>query len=267
MQIENYFETTEKEYWRKEIEKGDWRAAKYLSEIIDTEKFAQAYGKNAQVLLLVEGKKLIAFCTYAEHDEIPDPDLKPWSGFVYTFPEFRGARRMGKLLEHVYLLAKKDGYPFLYISTEEEGLYEKYGFTYWISMENEWGDLSRIYRMKIEEKDYSEVLGRKIEGTIDRPLGSAHPDHPDMIYPVNYGYVDGVFAQDGEEQDVYLLGTDQPLEKFSASVIGVVHRLNDCEDKWIATPDGKTMDRESVLHAISFQEQYYMGELYLQKST
>lgn len=27
---------------------------------------------------------------------------------------------------------------------------------------------------------------------IDRPLGSVHPDDPDMIYPVNYGYVPGV---------------------------------------------------------------------------
>lgn len=44
-----------------------------------------------------------------------------------------------------------------------------------------------------------------------------------MIYPINYGYVDNLFAADGDEQDVYVFGSDK---------------------------------------AIEFQEQYYMGELY-----
>ena len=38
-----------------------------------------------------------------------------------------------------------------------------------------------------------------IKATMDRPLGSAHPDYPDMIYPINYGFAEGVFAPDGEE--------------------------------------------------------------------
>ena len=60
-----------------------------------------------------------------------------------------------------------------------------------------------------------------------------HPKHPDMIYPVNYGYVDGVFSEDGTEQDVYLFGTDEPIAQFTGKVVAVYHRLNDCEDKWI----------------------------------
>ena len=27
-----------------------------------------------------------------------------------------------------------------------------------------------------------------------------HPEHTDMYYPINYGYVEGVMAPDGEEQ-------------------------------------------------------------------
>lgn len=43
------------------------------------------------------------------------------------------------------------------------------------------------------------VIGKIVKGKIDRPLGSRHPRHPDMIYPINYGYVEGVIAGDGAE--------------------------------------------------------------------
>ena len=34
---------------------------------------------------------------------------------------------------------------------------------------------------------------------VDRPpLGSYHPEYKDMYYPINYGYVEGVTAPDGE---------------------------------------------------------------------
>jgi hypothetical protein len=73
--------------------------------------------------------------------------------------------------------------------------------------------------------DYSDIIGKEVSGIIDRPLGSAHPRHPDMIYPINYGYVDGVFAGDGSEQDVYVFGTDQPLQTYTGKVVAVYHRF------------------------------------------
>ena len=75
--------------------------------------------------------------------------------------------------------------------------------------------------------------------------------------------MDGVFAVDGAEQDVYVFGTDKPIRTFTGKVVGVIHRLNDCEDKWIVSLDGEPVDRETILAATEFQEQYYMGELYL----
>ena len=111
--------------------------------------------------------------------------------------------------------------------------------------------------------EYSQIIGRTVTCVIDRPLGSRHPDHPDLIYPVNYGYVEGVRGGDGEWQDVYILGTDQPLTACTGIVIAIVHRLNDCEDKWIVSLDEKMPDREEILQAVKFQEQYFETELYL----
>lgn len=111
--------------------------------------------------------------------------------------------------------------------------------------------------------DYSNILGKKVSGTIDRPLGSAHPKHPDMIYPVNYGYVDGVIGGDGAFQDVYFLGADKPLQEFVGEVIAVVHRLNDNEDKWIVAAEDSSFSKDEIISLINFQEQYFDYELFV----
>lgn len=56
---------------------------------------------------------------------------------------------------------------------------------------------------KAQVKSY---LGKTVDIIIDRPMGSAHPKYPEVIYPVNYGYIPDVLGGDGEELDVYLLG-------------------------------------------------------------
>ena len=116
--------------------------------------------------------------------------------------------------------------------------------------------------MEEKELDYSHVIGKVVKGTVDRPLGTPHPRHPEMIYPINYGYVDGIFADDGAEQDVYLFGTDEPLKSFEGRVIAVWHRFDDVEDKWIVSLNGEDIPDEKILGDISFQEQFFYGRLW-----
>lgn len=104
-----------------------------------------------------------------------------------------------------------------------------------------------------------EIIGTTVSGIVDRPMGSAHPRHPDMIYPVNYGYVPGVMAGDGAWQDAYILGADGPLVRFEGRVIAVYHRTNDVEDKWIVSLDGRDYPDEEILEKILFQEQFFEG--------
>lgn len=97
----------------------------------------------------------------------------------------------------------------------------------------------------------------KITARIDRPLGSAHPRHPEMIYPVNYGEVPGVLAPDGAWQDVYILGVDEPLQTFTGERIAIIRRRDDVEDKWVLAPEGMTFTAEEIMAAVHFQEQYF----------
>ena len=39
---------------------------------------------------------------------------------------------------------------------------------------------------------------------IDRPKGKPHPRYPDFIYPLDYGYVEGTTAADGNGMDVWI---------------------------------------------------------------
>ncbi|MFN8523709.1 MAG: inorganic pyrophosphatase [Chloroflexota bacterium] len=49
----------------------------------------------------------------------------------------------------------------------------------------------------------ADALVAASEIVIDRPRGSAHPRHPDVIYPLDYGYLGGTTGGDGEGVDVW----------------------------------------------------------------
>lgn len=101
------------------------------------------------------------------------------------------------------------------------------------------------------------MIGRTVKVTVDRPLGSRHPKHEDIIYPINYGFVEGVIAPDGEEQDAYVLGVDLPIKQFTGKVIAIIHRLNDVEDKWVIAPENAVFSIDEIEQAVIFQEKYF----------
>ena len=105
------------------------------------------------------------------------------------------------------------------------------------------------------------MIGATVTVTVDRPLGSYHPEHKDMYYPVNYGYIKGITVPDGEEQDAYILGVDKPVSEFTGQVIAIVHRYNDVEEKWVVAPEGKVFSAEEIKEQIAFQEQYFQSEV------
>ncbi len=108
---------------------------------------------------------------------------------------------------------------------------------------------------------YRKILGRHVTVTMDRPIGTTHPKHPNIVYPINYGYVDGLLGGDGEEQDVYVLGESRPLDTFDGIVIAVVHRFDDNECKWVACKNGGKYTADEIMAAINFQEQFYHSQI------
>ncbi len=95
MEVIDYFASDKKNHWLFKMQKSDWKAGKYLYELLRNNKLRDLCGESTKALLLVDGNELLSFCTYAEQDDVRDSSLTPWVGFVYTFPEFRGKRRIG----------------------------------------------------------------------------------------------------------------------------------------------------------------------------
>jgi inorganic pyrophosphatase len=105
------------------------------------------------------------------------------------------------------------------------------------------------------------MVGDSVTVTVDRAMGTYHPEHPDMYYPINYGYIKGIIAPDGEEQDAYILGVSKPIKDFTGKIIAIVHRKHDVEEKWVVAPADKVFTKEEIERQVYFQEQYFDSEV------
>lgn len=108
--------------------------------------------------------------------------------------------------------------------------------------------------MDTRKKIIEDLLGKPVHVEVDRPIGHLHKG---MVYPVNYGYIPGVIAGDGEAQDAYILGVSEPHSSFDGRVVGAIRRKNDCEDKLVVAPEGMVFHQGQIAEAVRFQEQYF----------
>ena len=105
------------------------------------------------------------------------------------------------------------------------------------------------------------MLGKVVKVVVDRPLGTYHPKYKDLFYSVNYGYVEGIIAADGEEQDAYILGVNEPIKEFTGKVIAVIHRFDDVEEKLVVAPTDASLTKEEIMKQVYFQERFFKTEI------
>jgi dipeptidase E len=125
------------------------------------------------------------------------------------------------------------------------------------------GEEAKFFRLDNISKSLKlakNYLGKEVKVVIDRPLGSKHPKH-DFIYEVNYGYIEGVIAPDGEELDAYLLGINEPVKEYTGMCIAIAHRKDNDDDKLIVVPIGIDMSNEEIMKLINFQEKWFDAEI------
>lgn len=147
MNVVSFYESApcEQEYLLGLMKKTDWGAALWLCDLAENGEVRSTFGDTADILLLTDNGNLASYCTLAPQDEIDDKSLTPWAGFVFTFPEYRGRRCAGMLLDEACRRAKEQGFSKLYVSSEEKGLYEKYGFEFLESRQSIHGYETQIF--------------------------------------------------------------------------------------------------------------------------
>ncbi len=105
-----------------------------------------------------------------------------------------------------------------------------------------------------------EALLRERGVTIDRARGSEHPDHPSIIYPIDYGFIPGTCASDGHAVDVFVGSAENGLV---AIIITTDYRKGDREFKLIhnCTPEEVYL----VNGFINFDRRLMQGELVMRR--
>ena len=114
--------------------------------------------------------------------------------------------------------------------------------------------------LKAKQRESYGYIGKKVTAQIDRALNSKHPKHG-FIYEANYGYIPNTISGDGEELDCYILGVNEPLEKFEGECIAIIHRTNDDDDKLVLVPEGKNFTDDEIVKFTYFQEQFFESEI------
>ena len=107
------------------------------------------------------------------------------------------------------------------------------------------------------------MVPKHLKVVIDRPLWTHHPKHKNIFYTLNYWYVEGIMWWDWEEQDVYVMWVDEPLETFEWDLIAIIHRADDVEDKRVAAPEWMKFSVEEIRKQTAFQEQFFKSEIEL----
>ena len=69
---------------------------------------------------------------------------------------------------------------------------------------------------------------------VERPVREPHPDHPTIIYPIDYGYIPGTEATDGQAVDCFI--GSAPSSSAASGLVGL-----------ILTTDYREGDREAKL--------------------
>ncbi len=93
------------------------------------------------------------------------------------------------------------------------------------------------------------------EIVIDRPKGTAHPNFPDLVYRVDYGYLKNSSSMDGEGIDVWVgIG-----EKKVDAVMCIVDLLK--RDSEIKILIGCTEDEKAIVYETHNEKEFMKGIL------
>lgn len=102
-----------------------------------------------QFYLMLNDDEIVGCYGLITNDAISRHDLSPWLCSLYIEPEHRGKRLSDTIFQHAKQIVKSIGLPALYLVTDHNGLYEKFG---WERLEDGYGmdgKRTRIYRTHV----------------------------------------------------------------------------------------------------------------------
>lgn len=106
-------------------------------------------GNLSQWYLLMNKEEVIGCVSLLPNDFISRMELYPWLCALYIEESHRGHRYSRLLVERVKGDAQKFGFVSVYLATNHNGFYEKYGFQLIGEGYHPWGERSKVYEAKL----------------------------------------------------------------------------------------------------------------------
>lgn len=140
--------TPSDELWNKVEEYAEncsWGAGKSLSNEMKNRSFSDW----ERIIVCYENEDIRGYCTVAEKDCIPNVSYTPYIGYIFVGEPYRGNRISQKMIECAMGYLRSIGFDRVYVVSDHENLYEKYGFTVIDRKIAPWGEEEKIYMQKL----------------------------------------------------------------------------------------------------------------------
>lgn len=122
-----------------------WRAGKNLAFMMDQNKFAEW----ERVIVATNNNSILGYCTVQKEDCIPDLTYTPYISYIFVDEKYRGKRLSQRMIEFAGEYLKHTGFDEVYLVSDHENLYEKYGFEVVDRKQAPWGNIEKIYNKKL----------------------------------------------------------------------------------------------------------------------
>ena len=118
-----------------------WKAGKSLAKAMMNNDFKDW----ERVIVAFDNNEICGYCTVAKTDCIPNLIYTPYIGYLFVDEECRGNRLSQKLIVYSMKYLKSIGFDKVYLVSNHENLYEKYGFKVIDRKMSPWGSEEKIY--------------------------------------------------------------------------------------------------------------------------
>lgn len=122
-----------------------WRAGKSLSQNMSDNTFTDW----ERVIVALHENDIAGYCTVAKSDCIPNVSYTPYIGYMFVDEKYRGQRLSQKLISYAMSYLKTQGFQQVFLVSDHENFYEKYGFRVIDTKIAPWGETQKIYMREI----------------------------------------------------------------------------------------------------------------------
>lgn len=144
----NFLPITSDDMW-KEVsqfaQSCSWRVGKSLSQSMSDNTFSDW----KRVIVALHENDIAGYCTVTKGDCIPNISYTPYIGYLFVDEKYRGQRLSQKLISFAISYLQILKFHQVYLVSNHENFYEKYGFKVIDIKIAPWGESEKIYMREI----------------------------------------------------------------------------------------------------------------------